>query len=1139
MIFLTQRRRDAERIRSNILSLDSATPTFLYFLCVNFYKNHVKAKNMQETLEGYQLSPQQKYLWQLQQIDNPQTYRIQLAVMIQGNLNRKILKVAVEQVVNRHEILCTNFKTLPGLTIPLQIIGEGNISWHSELDLSQLSLQAQQTKIDETFQQLKDLTFNFEQGSLLHISQLLLSANEQLMLICLPALCADVTSLDNLVDEISRSYTACLQSEEIVEEPLQYVDISEWQNELLTAADGEIGKTYWQQQNFSIGINVKLAWEKEIIKVKEYQPQVISIKISPNLEESINKFVKKHEFSSKNLLLACWQTLLWRLTGNAEFIIGTAFDGRRYQDLQPSIGLLTKYLPFQVKLDNKQTISQVIQQIINNSREANQWQEYYNWEQIKFNNQSVFQVLPFGFDFHQISIKQVTNNIIWSIFQINFYLDKFKLNLSCIYKDDLQLDFYYDAHLFAAENIQSLAAQFERLLESAIANPELAISELSIISDRDRHQLLIEFNQTEADYPDDKCMHQLFEEQVTRTPDNIAVIFENQQLTYAQLNTRANQLANYLKNLGVDSEVLVGICVERSLEMLVGILGVLKAGGAYIPLDPSYPQERLDFMLADTQAPVLLTQERLLPSLPDARSHIVCLDTDWESIALHSQENPHSRLTSDNLAYVIYTSGSTGTPKGTLITHQGLINYLCWCIRAYPIEEGKGSCVHSSIAFDATITGLFAPLLVGNQVQLLSEDLGIEALSIALENNSNYSLIKITPTQLELLAQQLPPQIAAGKTKAFIIGGENLTAQHIAFWQKYAPETLLFNEYGPTETVVGCCIYQVPHDKQTSGSIPIGRPIANTQLYILDDNLQLQPIGLPGELYIGGAGLARGYLNRPELTAEKFISNPFECSKSPRLYKTGDLARYLPNGNIEYLGRIDHQVKIRGFRVELGEIEAVLSRHPAIYNSVVVAHKDESGNQRLIGYVVPNSKSEIPKSSNLRDFLKQKLPDYMVPAVFVMLKTLPLTSNGKVDRKALPAPEQVRPELEATFVAPCTEVEQVVAGIWTEVLRLEKIGIHDNFFDLGGHSLLLTQVTSRLYNAFGLELSLRQMLATPTVAELAIIIAEKQLEQVDSELLEQMLAELEQMPEDQIPSILSAENIGVAELRDEILCIEI
>ncbi|MBG1270226.1 non-ribosomal peptide synthetase [Nostoc sp. WHI] len=1096
---------------------------------------------MQETLEGYQLSPQQKYLWQLQQIDNPQTYRIQLAVMIQGNLNRKILKVAIEQVVNRHEILRTNFKTLPGLTIPLQIIGEGNISWHSELDLSQLSLQARQTKVDEVFQQLKVKSFNFEQGSLLHISLLLLSANQQIMLLCLPALCSDVTSVQNLVDEISRSYRACLQSEEIAKEPLQYVDIAEWQNELLTTADGEIGKTYWQQQNVSIGINVKLAWEKEIIKFKEYQPQIISIKMNPTLEESINKFVEKHEFSLEKLLLACWQTLLWRLTGNAEFIIGTAFDGRRYQDLQPSIGLLTKYLPFQVKLDNKQTISQVTQQIIDNSREANQWQEYYHWEQIKnFNEQSVFQPLPFGFDFYQISIEQVSKNIIWSISQINFYLDKFKLNLSCIYKDDLQLDFYYDAHLFTAENIQSLAAQFERLLESAIANPDMSISQLDILTARERQQLLYGFNNTQTDFERDKLIHQLFEAEVESYPNHIAVVYESQQLTYTELNQRANQLAHYLQQLGVKPETVVAICLERSLEAIIAILGILKAGGAYLPLDPNFPTASLIERLQDAQAQVLLTNSAIQQQHSALSTPIVlCLDTAEEKITSQSHENLLSNVTTENLAYIIYTSGSTGKPKGITIEHQQILNYLHSIQQRLKLPTGASFALVSTLAADLGNTAIFPALCSGGCLHIISGECATNGQALADYCRQHpIDCLKIVPSHLEVLLTSPSTSDLLPKAR-LILGGETCSWELIKKVQQFAPDCMIFNHYGPTETTVGVLTYRVEQIDLSSQTVPLGKAIANTQVYVLDSQLQVVPIGVPGELYIGGAGLARGYINQPELTAEKFIDNPFDKLRSPRLYKTGDLARYLPNGNIEYLGRIDHQVKIRGFRVELGEIEAVLSRHPAIYNSVVVAHEDESGNQHLIGYVVPNSKLEIPKSSNLRDFLKQKLPDYMVPAVFVMLKTLPITSNGKVDRKALPAPEQVRPELEATFVPPRTEVEQMVAVIWSEVLGLEKIGIHDNFFDLGGHSLLLTQVTSRLYNAFGLELSLRQMLATPTIAELAIIIAEKQLEQADNELLEQMLAELEQMPEDQIPSILSAENIGVAELRDEILSIEI
>lgn len=1081
-----------------------------------------------ETIEGYQLSPQQKYLWLLQQIDHSLPYRVQCAVLIEGSLNIENLKTALEKVVNRHEILRTTFKSLPGLTIPLQVIGEGNISWGCGHNLSNLTLQEQEAKVEALFQELSQLPFNLEQGSVLHISLVILSPHKHIMLISLPALCADTVGMKNLVGEISRSYAAVLQGKES-DEPLQYADIAEWQNELLEAEDRETARNYWRKQDISAMLTVKLPYEKQLSGKPEFKPQVLSLAINPDLVEAIASLVEKYESSTSTFLLACWHTLLWRLTKQLDIIVGTAFEGRKYEELEPVIGLLVKYLPLHCQLAENIQFSEVLKQLDESKSDAYKWQEYFTGQQIieAAENEIELSILPFGFDFEKISTNLFKNDVALSIYKHYACVERFKIKLSCVRKDDsLKAEFHYDSNLFQAEDIQRLAEQFQTLLASVIRNPKAAISELEILSDRERHQLLVELNNTRADYPQDKCIHELFEEQAARTPDSIAVV-EEQQLTYAQLNARANQLAHYLRNLGVGAEVLVGICVERSLEMLVGILGILKAGGAYVPLDPAYPQERLAFMLEDTQAPVLLTQERLLQSLPDCQARVVCLDADWEAIAPNSQENPASRVTPDNLAYVIYTSGSTGKPKGTLIPHQGLVNYLSWCIRAYAVEQGEGSCVHSSIAFDATITGLFAPLLVGTKVQLLF-DLGIESLSIALQNTSNYSLVKITPAQLELLEQQLPPQKASGRTKAFIIGGENLVAQSIAFWQNFAPQTVLVNEYGPTETVVGCCVYQVPNGKHQSGSIPIGRPIANTQIYLLDENLQPQPIGVPGEVYIGGAGLARGYLNRPELTAQKFIPSPFSDNSGARLYKTGDLARYLPNGDIEYLGRIDHQVKIRGFRIELGEIEALLSQHPVIQKTVVVAREDEPGNKRLVAYVVPDPE-QAPTLSELRSFLKEKLPEYMVPSAFVMLKALPLTSNGKVDRKALPAPEQVRPELEATFVAPRTAIEEVLAQIWAEVLGLERVGIYDNFFDLGGHSLLLTQVTSRLQNAFGVELSLRQLFETPTIANLAVVIAQKQVEQADSEMLAQVLAELEQLPEDEVQAVLAAEKQLIGE----------
>ncbi|MCL5958373.1 MAG: amino acid adenylation domain-containing protein, partial [Chloroflexi bacterium] len=571
------------------------------------------------------------------------------------------------------------------------------------------------------------------------------------------------------------------------------------------------------------------------------------------------------------------------------------------------------------------------------------------------------------------------------------------------------------------------------------------------------------------------------------------------------LNGRANQLAHFLRELGAGPEALVAICVRRSLDMAVGLLGILKAGAAYLPLDPTYPRERLAFMLADANPTMLLTQTALSQRLPRHHARVIQLDADWQAIAQHSQANPRSGVNSDNLAYVLYTSGSTGKPKGTLVPHRGLTNYLSWCQRAYPLTEGDGSLVQSSISFDLTITSFFAPLLAGRTVRLLPEEADVETLARGLAERSNLSLVKITPAHLQLLGQQLSRDEAADRTRAFIIGGENLLLEHIDFWQRHAPDTALVNEYGPTETVVGCCVYRIPRGTHQAGIIPIGRAITNVQLYLLDRHLQPVPIGVPGELYIGGDGVARGYLNRPELTEEKFIPDPFsrdpvgarhavpQQRAVPLLYRTGDLARYLPDGNLECLGRTDQQVKIRGFRVELGEIEAALTQHPGVEDGVVLAREDNVGDKRLVAYLVPQNgaagkdsavEKAAPSVDELRSFLRDTLPDYMIPSVFVVLEALPLTPNGKIDRQALPAPDGARPELDHAFVAPRNPAEQALAGIWARLLGVDRVGVHDNFFALGGDSILSIQVVARAKQA-GVHLMPRHIFQHPTIAELA------------------------------------------------------
>jgi amino acid adenylation domain-containing protein len=585
-----------------------------------------------------------------------------------------------------------------------------------------------------------------------------------------------------------------------------------------------------------------------------------------------------------------------------------------------------------------------------------------------------------------------------------------------------------------------------------------------------------------AEFPQ-ACTHELFEQQVARSPHAAALIFGECQVSYRELNERANKLARRLRKLGIGPDVLAGVGLERTPDMVVALLAVWKAGGAYVPLDPAYPPERLSFMIDDAQMRVLLTQDKFRSLFSPAGDKAVYLDSDWPAIEQEDGTNLHPVSTPSSLAYVIYTSGSTGKPKGAMIVHSGLVNYLTWAIKAYGVEPGRSVPVHSSISFDLTVTSLYTPLLAGGAAELLPDDFGAQQLLAALLRTGDRSLVKITPAHLDLLSAQLAPEQLAGLTRAFVIGGENLLADWLEAWRRFAPQTRLINEYGPTETVVGCCIHEVCPEDPHTGSVPIGGPIANTQLYILDERLRPVPAGVIGDLYIGGAGVARGYLNRPELTAERFLDDPFSGVAGARLYKSGDLARYREEGTLEFLGRADDQVKINGYRIELGEIEAALASHPAVKSCTVLAREDEPGTKRLAGYLVSKNDT-APASGELRAFLNESLPEYMVPVHFIVLDALPLTHNGKVDRTALPAPSAL---IAGTGKggAPTTQTQIKIAAIWRELLKTDGIGIGDDFFDLGGHSLAATALIQRLRSAFGVEVRLAALFDQPTIAGLS------------------------------------------------------
>ncbi|CAC5344912.1 putative Acetate--CoA ligase [Planktothrix rubescens CCAP 1459/22] len=671
----------------------------------------------------------------------------------------------------------------------------------------------------------------------------------------------------------------------------------------------------------------------------------------------------------------------------------------------------------------------------------------------------------------------------------------------------------YNTDLFNSETIERMNGHFMTLLEGIIANPRERVSQLPLLTKVEQQQLLIDWNNTEVDYPDDKCIHQLFEEQVERTPNAVAVVFEGQQLTYNELNCRANQLAHYLQSLGIKPDELVGIGVERSLEMIVGLLGILKAGGAYVPLDPKYPLERISFMLEDSQVKVLVTQAKLVESIPQHQAQLICLDTDWEKIAQNITSNPESGVKPDNLTYIIYTSGSTGKPKGVLVNHANVVRLFAATDSWYHFNYQDVWTLFHSYAFDFSVWEMWGALLYGGRLVIVPYLVTRSPESFyELLCQEKVTILNQTPTAFRQLIQaeesvkgDISPLLReVGKDsvtetdlslRLVIFGGESLEINSLQPWFDRHGDQLpqLVNMYGITETTVHVTYRPLSMADVNSTASVIGRPLPDLQVYLLDQYLQPVPVGVPGEMYVGGAGVAKGYLNRPELTTERFISSPFDPPLPPlnkggtqggaKLYKTGDLARYLPNGELEYLGRIDNQVKIRGFRIELGEIEALLASHPQIWETVVLVWDDTAGDKRLVAYIVPQPEITII-IDEIRQFLKAKLPDYMVPNAFVILEALPLTTNGKIDRRALPPPESGS-EVSDKYVAPRTPMEEILATIWSEVLKVEKVGINDNFFELGGHSLLATQLVAQIRDRLKIELPLRQLFNTATLAELA------------------------------------------------------
>ena len=1038
-----------------------------------------------DVIEGFRLSPQQRHLWSLEQAGDERQYRAQCTVLIEGSLNLQVLKAVLRDVSDRYEILRTTFRCPRGTSIPLQGVNEQSAPWIEEYNLSTCDPSRQEAEIESLFQEVGRIPFDLANGPVLRISLLTLAADRHMLLVNVPSLCADAASLRILVREISRRYSAFVRCQEPSGEPSQYADLAEWENNLLESEEANEGKKHWREAEAPALRVPKLSFEKRPSARAAFEPRLLASPVNPELTPKIRKLVAKYDASASAFFLACWQILLWRLTGESDFVVGLACDGRTYEGLQEALGLFAKTLPVQFRFEEQLRFSEVLERTNGSAREAVEWQEYFDFEQLPRLDAEIepCRFFPVAFEFQDAEAKHTEGDTIFSIQKQYSCFDRFKLKLSCVQRGGLLVaELNYDSSFFCAEDVDRLAQEFRTLLESVCANPESPIADLDIVSPNEQRRLLVEFNDRQTDYPESKCIHQLFAERARQQPENVAVVFQNHRLTYAQLEARANQLAYHLQGLGVGPEVPVAICMDRSLEMVVGILGILKAGGAYVPLDPEYPKERLAYMMEDARTQVLLTQNTLRESMPELGIAVVCVDSDWETIARHGKSTPQANATAANLAYVIYTSGSTGQPKGVMVEHGGLTNTINWTMETLELSSSDRCILKTPITFDASGRELFATLLAGGTL-IVAEPGGHRDSRYLADTirGERISILHCVPSLLRLLVEE-PAFDESLAVRAVMCGGEALPPQLVTRFQSRIGAKL-YNVYGPTETIIDSTFWSC-EECNPHCAVPIGRPIPNAQVYILDDLLRLLPIGVAGDLYIGGVGMARGYVRRPDLTAEKFIPDPFSGEPGARLYKTGDIARYRPDGNIEFLGRTDHQVKIRGFRIELGEIEGTLEQHPAVLQAIVQPQEVAPGEKRLVAYVVAERESR-PTAGELRGFLKDKLPEHMVPAVFVLLDAFPLTTNGKVNRRALPTPDDRRPELDQVFVACRTPTEELLAAIWSQVLGIERVGIYDNFFQLGGHSLLATQVVSRIREAFQVEMPLRRLFEAPTVAGLA------------------------------------------------------
>ena len=1032
----------------------------------------------------------QQRLWFLHQLESDEAaYNVPRAIRLRGPLDVAALRRALAEIVERHDVLRTHFANVDGQLrqivtlqdIPLVVI-----------DLSHLASAEREPHTKSLVAAEAARPFDLARGPVMRTTLLRLDEQEHVLLLTSHHIVSDGWSAEILFRELSVLYDAFVDGKPspLTPLPIQYADFAAWQRKWLQGTVLEEQLAYWKKQLAGVDGGLALPTDHPRPAVQTFSGAHKSLTLTRILSEQIAEISRQHGVTSFMTQLAAFAVLLQRYTGQDDIVVGSPIAGRNRYEIESLIGFFLNTLVLRLDLSGNPSFSDLLMRAREVALEAYAHQELPFERLVEelepertLSSSPLFQIM---FSSHRSARKDFSLRGL-ALEHLPTASNTSKFDLSLFVWDEAGdksggsvCTAEYNTDLFEEATIERLLGHYHRILEAAVAHPERRLSELSLLTEDERKQLLVGWNDTDAEVPTG-TISDFFEAQVARTPNAVAVKFGDRQLTYQELNSRANQLAHHLRRLGIGPEMRVAICLARSLEMIVGLFGILKAGAAYVPLEPTYPSERLSFLFDDSQARLLLTRKHLTESLAVANIQTVCLDSDWSEIARESSENPTLGADAANSAHLIYTSGSTGMPKGVLSSHRASLNRFSWMWKHYPFADGEICCQKTALSFVDSIWEIFGPLLMGVPLVIIPDD----TVKDPQEFVTTLSVNKVTRLVLVPSLLRVILEIGEGPAKQLsdlrycFCSGETLPVDLATSFRAQIPHTNLINLYGSSEVAADVTYHEV-RTAELEATIPIGRPIANTKIYILDSDLRPVPVGVQGEIYVGGEGLAYGYLNRPELTADKFVPHPFNRKGGARLFRTGDIGRYLADGNIEYRGRRDSQVKVRGFRVEVEEIESQLATHPQVHQAVVVARDDERGETQLLAYVI--AAGEAPVSYELRAHLRRKLPDHMIPRAFILLDKLPLTVSGKVNRLALLPPGPEQSEKQENLIAPRNPTEEIVAGIWADVLNVENFGVDDDFFALGGHSLLLARLAARIRGSFQLDLTLRDLFEAPTVA---------------------------------------------------------